>query len=114
MFAVLSLAFVIGLIFLNRSINRVPLLAEDGSSFEKAVVTEILQDNITESGGRSGEQIVKVEITSGSHKGETVEATSLDGYLYGATCEVGTRVIISISEYDGNIVANVYNYDRTL
>ncbi|HIV25240.1 MAG TPA: YibE/F family protein [Candidatus Scatomonas pullistercoris] len=113
LFAVLSLAFVIGLIFLNRSINRVPLLAEDGSSFEKAVVTEILQDNITESGGRSGEQIVKVEITSGSHKGETVEATSLDGYLYGATCEVGTRVIISISEYDGNIVANVYNYDRT-
>ena len=112
-FAVLLLVFVIGLIILNRSVNKVPLLAEDGSSFEKAVVTSIIQDNITESGDRSGEQIVEVEITSGSHKGETVEATSLDGYLYGATCEVGTHVILSISEYDGNIVANVYNYDRT-
>ncbi len=113
LFTVLTLIFLIGLVVLNRSIHKVPLLAEDGSSFEKAVVTSILQDNLTESGGRSGEQIVEVKITSGSHKGETVEATSLDGYLYGATCEVGTRVIISISEYDGNLVANVYNYDRT-
>ena len=112
-FAVLVLAFVIGLIVLNRSVNKVPLLAEDGSSFEKAVVTEIVRDNLTETGDRSGEQIVKVKITSGSHKGETVEATSLDGYLYGATCEVGTHVIVNISEYDGTLAANVYNYDRT-
>ena len=112
-FAVLLLAFVIGLIALNRSVEKVPLLAEDGSSFEKAVVTDIIQDNLTESGDRSGEQVVEVKITSGSYKGETVEAVSLDGYLYGATCKVGTHVIVSVSEYDGNIVANVYNYDRT-
>lgn len=112
-FAILTLAFLVGLVFLNRSVHKVPLLAEDGSSFEKAVVTEIIQDNLTETGDRSGEQIVKVKITSGSHKGETVEATSLDGYLYGATCEVGTHVIINISEYDGTLAANVYNYDRT-
>ena len=38
-------------------------------------------------------QKVVLLIKSGSHKGETVDAYSLNGYLYGANCKVGTRVI---------------------
>lgn len=112
-FALLTIVFLAALVVLNKSIDKVPLLAQDGSSFEKAVVTEIIQDNLTENGERSGEQVVMVKITSGEYKGEEVEATSLDGYLYGATCKEGTRVIVSVSEYDGSISADVYNYDRT-
>lgn len=44
--------------------------------------------------------------------GEKVDAYSLNGYLYGANCKVGTKVIASLSEYDGMLSANVYNYDR--
>ena len=43
-----------------------------------------------------------------------MDAYSLNGYLYGADCKVGTKVIASLSEYDGELSANVYNYDREL
>lgn len=33
-------------------------------------------------------------------------------FLYGANCVVGTKVIVRISEYDGNISGSVYGYDR--
>lgn len=33
-------------------------------------------------------------------------------FLYGANCVVGTKVIVRISEYDGNISRSVYGYDR--
>ena len=36
----------------------------------------------------------------------------MNGYLYGADCKVGTKVIVKLSEYKGNISASVYNYDR--
>ena len=44
------------------------------------------------------------------------DAYSLNGYLYGANCKVGTRVIASLSEYDGSLSANVYKdvYKRQL
>lgn len=61
-----------------------------------------------------GGQKVTLLITSGEHKGEYVEAYSLNGYLYGADCKIGTKVIANISEHDGMLTANVYNYDREL
>lgn len=97
-----------------RSVERKPLLADDNTSFVRAVVTqndnEDLQAEASLDGGDS--QKVVLLIKSGSHKGETVDAYSLNGYLYGANCKVGTRVIASLSEYDGSLSANVYNYDR--
>lgn len=38
----------------------------------------------------------------------------MNGYLYGAYCEKGTKVIVRLSEYDGSISASVYNYDREM
>ena len=79
-------------------------------------VVEIVKGNSggnnTGEGEMAGSQDVKVKITSGSHKGKTVEANNLNGYLYGANCQFGTKVIVQISAYGDVINANVYNYDR--
>ena len=97
-----------------RSVERKPLLADDNTSFVRAVVTQNDNEDLqAEASLDSGDsQKVVLLIKSGSHKGETVDAYSLNGYLYGANCKVGTRVIASLSEYDGSLSANVYNYDR--
>ena len=63
-FSLLTAAFLTFLVILNHSIQKTPLLAEDGSSFEKAVVTKIIKDNIGSNGERNGEQTVEVRITS--------------------------------------------------
>ncbi|HJB26761.1 MAG TPA: YibE/F family protein [Firmicutes bacterium] len=110
--AVLMVLFVIFLIFFNLGIEKKPLLPADGMTFEKATVIEVLQDNVNEDGNRAGSQILKVEITSGQHRGTVCEASNMAGYLYGAQCEVGTKVIVQVSEYEGNFSASVYNYDR--
>ena len=97
-----------------RSVERVPLLADDNMVFVKAVVVQNdHEDEQAQASLDSGDtQQVVLEIRSGAHKGEKVDAYSLNGYLYGANCKVGTKVIASLSEYDGMLSANVYNYDR--
>lgn len=96
------------------SIERTPLLADDNTEFARAVVTEIKNDSLqTEAGVDTGEsQEVTLLIKSGTYKGKTVDGFSMNGYLYGANCKEGTKVIVKISEYDGKISASVYNYDR--
>ena len=97
-----------------QSVERKPLLADDNMVFVKAVVVQNdHEDEQAQASLDSGDtQQVVLEIRSGSHKGERVDAYSLNGYLYGANCKVGTKVIASLSEYDGELSANVYNYDR--
>lgn len=97
-----------------QSVERKPLLADDNMTFVKAVVVQNdNEEQETAASLDSGDtQQVVLEIRSGSHKGEKVDAYSLNGYLYGANCKVGTKVIASLSEYDGELSANVYNYDR--
>ena len=97
-----------------QSVERKPLLADDNMTFVKAVVVQNdNEEQETAASLDSGDtQQVVLEIRSGSHKGKKVDAYSLNGYLYGANCKVGTKVIASLSEYDGELSANVYNYDR--
>ena len=61
------------------NIQKPELVNRKGTSYEKAVVTEILQDNIQEDGSRIGYQKVKVKILSGKLKGQIKEATSFAG-----------------------------------
>ncbi|MGN0350316.1 MAG: YibE/F family protein [Roseburia sp.] len=103
--------FSIALYLVNR-VERDELMENEGRTFEKAEVVEILQDNMQESGTRVGQQIVNLRIRTGEHKGEIVEATSTSSYLYGADCTVGLKVIAIISEYEDNLSVSVYNYDR--
>lgn len=65
---------VIFLVFLCRlnQIEKVPLLSTKGRSFEKAVVTEVIKDNLEESGIRLGNQVVSLKILSGEFRGEEV------------------------------------------
>lgn len=102
--------------YISGSVKKTPLLSEDGMEYVKGTVTEIIKGNkgngSSSAAGMAGSQDVKVKITSGSYKGKIVEANNLNGYLYGANCQVGTRVILQVSAYEGNLTANVYNYDR--
>lgn len=100
----------------GRSVTRTPLLSQDGMSFERGEVVKIINGNTGSEenavSGLAGNQDVQVRITSGSHKGELVDASNLNGYLYGANCQVGTKVILQLSGYEDDLSASVYGYDR--
>lgn len=100
----------------GKSIERKPLLADDNTEFAKAVVTQSSNKNLqTETGIDTGDsQKVTLLIKSGTYKGKTVEGFSMNGYLYGANCKEGTKVIVKLSEYNGRLTGSVYNYDREL
>ncbi len=82
-----ALLVLFGIIwYVSSSVKKTPLISEDGLEYAKATVVEIVKGNSggnnTGEGEMAGSQDVKVKITSGSHKGKTVEANNLDGYLY--------------------------------
>ncbi len=98
------------------SVERKPLLADDNTEFAKAVVTEVSGEDLQTGADLAvgDSQEVTLRITSGTYKGRVEQAHSLNGYLYGADCKVGTKVIVQISPYNDNISVSVYNYDREL
>ncbi len=110
--SVLMVLFIIFLVVFNLGIQKTPMLPNDGMTFEKATVVKVLEDNLSEDGTRAGSQRLEVEITSGEYRGTVCEASNMAGYLYGAQCEVGTKVIVQVSEYEGDFSVSVYNYDR--
>lgn len=67
-------------IWINR-VDKVELISRSGQTFEKGVVTKILENNIQEDGTRVGEQRVVVRMTTGVRKGQELETTSSAGYL---------------------------------
>ncbi|MDY2629517.1 MAG: YibE/F family protein [Lachnospiraceae bacterium] len=111
LYAAVILILIAAVIF-YRNVERTPLIAGDNTEFAKAVVLEVVSEEPAEEGIDAGNQQLLLKITSGKFKGETVEGSSMNGYLYGAYCETGTKVIVRLSEYNGSIAASVYNYDR--
>lgn len=110
-FILLTIVFFIVLYFFN-NIDKVDLTNKKGISYEKAVVEEIVKDNLQEDGSRVGRQIVKVKVLTGKLKGKVIEANSFSGYLYGADCKEGMKIIINLSISGSNYVASVYGYYR--
>ena len=110
---VMAVVYLAVLIVCN-DIDKKEMVSTDGRTFEKAVVTEITKDNLNEDGTRAGNQEVILRINSGELKGQEVEATSPDGMLFGATCEVGMKVIAIVSISDGNNLVTVYSQDRSM
>lgn len=109
------LLFIAGIWFYGRSVVRTPLQSQDHMTFEKARVLEIIggkKEN--EVSGMAGNQDVKVEILSGRYTGRVVNASNMNGYLYGANCQVGTHVIVQLSAYEDDLMASVYGYDREM
>ena len=108
----LGICFFIFLYFFNQ-IDKAQLINRKNTSFEKAVVQEVIDYNSSEYGSSSGKQRVKLKILSGEHRGKNVYASSFNGYLYGADCKENMRVIVSLSVSGDDYVASVYGYDRS-
>lgn len=115
-FSVIATAVVFAVIWICElnSFDKKPLVSTDGRTFERAVVTEILEDNLQEDGNRYGNQRVRLYLKSGTLKGKTVEATSPNGNLFGAPCKPGMSVIAIVSVSGSEYVCTVYSRDRTL
>ena len=93
-------------------VEKTELVVRTGQTFEKAKVVKILQDNLEENGTRVGEQKVRVRMLTGVRKGEELDVTSSSGYLFGAACKPGMKVIVMQSVAGDSTVASVYTQDR--
>ena len=99
-------------VFKLNQVEKTELVVRTGQTFEKAKVTEILQDNLDSNGTRVGEQKVRVKMLTGTRKGEELDITSSSGYLFGAACKVGMKVIVMQSIAGDTTIASVYSQDR--
>lgn len=108
------LFFVLFAVFVWRlnQVQKTELVVRTGQTFEKAVVTNVLQDNLQADGSRVGEQRVRVRILSGTQKGKELDVTSSSGYLFGAACTPGLKVILMQSVAGEATIASVYTQDR--
>ena len=103
--------FAVFVIKLNQ-VEKTELVVRTGQTFEKAKVVKILQDNLEENGTCVGEQKVRVRMLTGVRKGEELDITSSSGYLFGAACKPGMKVIVMQSVAGDSTVASVYTQDR--
>lgn len=110
-YILLVCAFAVFVIKLNQ-VEKTELVVRTGQTFEKAKVVKILQDNLEENGTRVGEQKVRVRMLTGVRKGEELDITSSSGYLFGAACKPGMKVIVMQSVAGDSTVASVYTQDR--
>lgn len=99
-------------VFRLNQVEKTELVVRTGQTFEKGKVTEILQDNLDSNGTRVGEQKVRVKMLTGVRKGEELDVTSSSGYLFGAACTVGMKVIVMQSVAGETTIASVYSQDR--
>ena len=99
-------------VFKLNQVEKTELVVRTGQTFEKAKVVKILQDNLEENGTRVGEQKVRVHMLTGVRKGEELDITSSSGYLFGAACKPGMKVIVMQSVAGDSTVASVYTQDR--
>lgn len=99
-------------VFKLNQVEKTELVVRTGQTFEKGKVTEILQDNLDSNGTRVEEQKVRVKMLTGVRKGEELDVTSSSGYLFGAACTVGMKVIVMQSVAGETTIASVYSQDR--
>lgn len=96
------IAFSAVLYFVNK-VERQELMNNSGRTFQKAVVEKVLEDQNNK---------VQLKITTGKYKNQSVQASAVAGYLYGAECRPGLKVIAIVNESGKNLSVSVYNYDR--
>ena len=91
--ALVIFVLLASLVQLN-NVTKPELVNTDGRVFTKAVVTDILRDNIQENGSRIGDQIVALQLADG----EQVTANCPNGLLFGTVCEPGMSVVVIASK----------------
>ena len=99
-------------VFKLNQVEKTELVVRTGQTFEKGKVTEILQDNLDANGTRVGEQKVRVKMLTGARKGDELDITSSSGYLFGAACKIGMKIIVMQSVAGETTIASVYTQDR--
>ena len=109
---VLAIVLFAGFVWKINQTEKTQLAVRTGQTFEKATVVEILQDNLQADGSRVGEQKVRVRMLTGVRKGEELDITSSAGFLFGAPCTVGMKVIVMQSVAGSTTIASVYSQDR--
>ena len=110
-YLLLVCVFAVFVIKLNQ-VEKTELVVRTGQTFEKAKVVKVLEDNLQENGTRVGEQKVRVHMLTGERKGLDLDITSSSGYLFGAACKPGMKVIVMQSVAGDSTVASVYTQDR--
>lgn len=110
--SLLMLVLFTVLVIRVNQVTKTVLVSRNGQTFEKAVVEEIITDNLQADGSRVGQQTVTVKMLTGVRKGETLEVTSSSGYLFGAGCTPGMHVIVMQSVAGETTIASVYTQDR--
>ena len=108
------LALLALILFLSQwcQVEKVEMVSDSSQQFDKAVVTEIITDNLQEDGSRVGNQEVKVKFLTGKNKGKEVEAVSTNGSLYGATCYKGLKVVTLTNQSGDVTITSVYSLNR--
>lgn len=108
---VLLALFAVLIVRLNQ-VDKTQLVSRAGQTFEKGVVTQILQDNLQPDGSRVGEQTVVVKMLTGERKGQELTTTSASGYLFGAGCKVGMKVVVIQSVAGDSTITSIYSQSR--
>lgn len=108
------LALLALILFLSQwcQVEKVEMVSDSSQQFDKAVVTEVITDNLQEDGSRVGNQEVKVKFLTGRNKGKEVEAVSTNGSLYGATCYKGLKVVTLTNQSGDVTITSVYSLNR--
>ena len=100
--------------FRLRVTDKEAIVTTTGYTYEEAEVVRIVEDNLTEDGVRVGYQHLKVKLLSGEYKGQTVDATSAEGNLFGATCKEGDKIVVHMSVSGETKNVSVYSKDRVV
>ncbi len=106
-----SCLFGILFIISTRWKNRIGCSYRD-KLLRRPELTEILQDNLEDNGTRVGEQKVRCVCWPVSEREKSWMLQSSAGYLFGAGCEVGMKVIVMQSVAGDTTIASVYTQDR--
>ena len=123
-----ALRVILAFIFLIIFVGAVWFINKDNKSYQSSsaasyvsgVVADVISDNTTvdnegSEGLRLGEQQLKVEVTSGEHKGEMQQITNNISTLYNIYVQKGTRIMLLIStQQNGSYNVSIYGYDRSL
>ena len=75
-------------VFKLNQVEKTELVVRTGQTFEKAEVTEILEDNLDSNGTRVGEQKVRVKMLTGARKGKECRLPSKTAIcaMFGGQC----------------------------
>ncbi len=121
-FAIVSILIIsIAIIMVSKSIFPDGFIEDrygKGAEFYNGVITEIIEEDLNKDpildGVEIGYQKVVAKVTEGQYKDNTYEIKNNISRLYNYKVEEGTKVVLILyKQNDGNMIWDVYGYDRS-